>query len=496
MAQEINTEQGRKNDTVRIEGSVSGIASSYRYAPYMLGSWNDGKTSERSSFHAELKAHKKMGNEGRWSYGFGIDVLGGYNHTIDYRHYNPSGEWIENTWRPGAVRLIELYGEARWRSLYLSAGPRSFGSVLLDDELSSGDFTHSNNARPIPQVLVGFNDFQTIPLTKNWLQINWAVSYGRFFQNSYLTTQSNFLWSIYTQNLNYHYKYIHFRTNPEKPFSVTFGMQATGCIGGSSYIYLKGKLREEHHRGFRLKDVFKILLPFEGSGDEYYAGNSLGSWDLKARYRFGNDWQLSGYFEWPFEDGSGIGKLNGFDGIWGLELKPSGLKWLKRLVVEYLDFTNQSGPIHYAPQLTPGSTITTDNSGADNYYNNSYYGAFSYFGMSLGSPFIMSPFYNLDGSWEYLWNRTRGFHVAANGNISGCLGYIVKLSGQTAYGTGNFIVKHPRKNFSAMVEIKWHRNVGSGNLGIRGRIAIDRGKLRGNNLGAELGVSYSTNFSY
>lgn len=34
-----------------------------------------------------------------------------------------------------------------------------------------------------------------------------------------------------------------------------------------------------------------------------------------------NDSEIKAFFQKPFEDGSGIGWMNGFDGIWGLEYK-------------------------------------------------------------------------------------------------------------------------------------------------------------------------------
>ena len=95
--------------------------------------------------------------------------------------------------------------------------------------------------------------------------------------------------------------------------------------------------------------------------------------------------------ESPWEDGSGIGKLNGFDGLYGIEYSSGNKSIINGAVVEYLDFTNQSGPIHWAPNDFPGTTIKVQATGADDYYNNYAYNGYQYYGMSIGSPFIKSP---------------------------------------------------------------------------------------------------------
>ncbi len=96
-----------------------------------------------------------------------------------------------------------------------------------------------------------------------------------------------------------------------------------------------------------------MFIPREGTGEGFYQGNSLGSWDFKARYAFSGGSQLSAYFEWPWEDGSGIGKMNGWDGLWGLQYNFAKAGAVSKIVVEYFDFTNQSSTVHWAPSDDP-----------------------------------------------------------------------------------------------------------------------------------------------
>ena len=192
------------------------------------------------------------------------------------------------------------------------------------------------------------------------------------------------------------------------PFSATFGMQVGAFYGGQTTSYDNGKPGKTLHFSRGIKQIFKMLIPRDG-GQSYYSGSTLGSWDVAFRYRLHNGYTLRAYFQKPFEDGSGIGFLNGFDGVWGLEFRTHNGGYVSGVVAEYLDFTNQSGPLHWDPDDNPGTTITNRAEGADNYYNNHEYNPYAYYGMSIGTPFLLSPIYNTDGALLFLNNRVRGF---------------------------------------------------------------------------------------
>ena len=238
-----------------------------------------------------------------------------------------------------------------------------------------------------------------------------------------------------------------------------------------------------------------MFFPIEGSGEGYYKGNSLGSWDLKARYNFNNGSTLTAYFEWPWEDGSGIGKMNGWDGLWGLQYTFPESCPIGNVLVEYFDFTNQSGPIHYAPADNPGSSITEGLTGGDNYYNNDFYGPYSNYGMSIGSPFVLSPLYNLNGLPGFEHNRARGVHVALEGYMGSELSYIAKFSYQKAGGTGRIPSIILLSDTSLMFGLRWMPTYKLRGLSVRANVAMDTGGLRGSNVGCMLSFSYTGNFT-
>ncbi|MDE5880689.1 MAG: capsule assembly Wzi family protein, partial [Muribaculaceae bacterium] len=408
---------------VEYHASVTAQASSESLAPYMLGSWNEGRYAEGSGIWQEAGILKRLDMSKRFNWSAGFDYLAGVGQKTDYARWDDkTSTWGESAARRNAFRIQQLFGELKYRAVYLTLGMKYSHSLIVDDHLSSGDLTRSNNATPIPGIGAGFIDFVNIPFTKGWLQINGEIMYGRMMDSRFKKREFNFYDGVFSQDLYYNYKRCYFRTNPDKNFHIIIGMQAAGMFGGWDAKYKSGKIIRSEDRGFKLADVFQMFFPREG-GENYYTGNHLGTWDFKANYKLRDGSRLSAYFEWPWEDGSGIGRMNGWDGLWGIQYDFCRRGIVSKAVVEYLDFTNQSGPIHYDPEDNPFNPITGHAQGEDNYYNNDYYGAYTNYGMSIGTPFLMSPLYNQNGSLAYLHNRARGFHVALEGNPTEWLDY-------------------------------------------------------------------------
>lgn len=475
--------------------SLDAQTSSGRLAPYMLGSWNEGRFFEATGIWQEAGIEKQTDLAPRFSWGAGADYIVGSGSRADYRRWIPAEQqWTSHRVGRNAFRIQQLYAEVKYRSLLLTAGMKYSRSGIVDPSLSSGDLTRSNNATPIPGLGLAMIDFRDIPFTKGWVQVNAELMYGKMTDTRFDERQFNFYSGLHTTGLWYNYKRLYFRTNPAKPFQVVVGMQAAGMFGGSTYQYQRGVITEESVRGFRWSYVTQMLIPREG-GEAYYEGSHLGSWDLKATYDFRNGSKLKAYFEWPWEDGSGIGKMNGWDGLWGLQYDFPRKGIVSKVAVEYLDFTNQSGPIHFAPADHPDGFITGHADGADDYYNNGDYGAYANYGMGIGSPFLLAPIYNLSGMTDYLHNRARGFHAAVEGNPSPRWSWRAMLSWQKAGGNGWTPVIKRLHSTSAMIEATALPFAGIPQLQVSARVAIDRGDLRGNNFGARLAFSYSGDFT-
>lgn len=482
-----------------IDYTVSAIfnGSSGSFAPYFIGSLNNDRISRRYSSLADIKAAVEPDRTRRFSWGAGLEVMTGYSSPNYYERYYPeTQEWGSERNQSAAIWIQQAYAEIKFRSVFLRVGQKDPHSLLLDERLSSGDLTRSSNARGIPGVTVGFIDFVNIPFTNGWVQIEGIIEYAKFTDDRFNREQYNYYNWLLTVNDYYTYKRCYFRSKPSMPFSVTAGMQVGGQFGGSTYNYNRGVLMNSEHRGFRIADIFKMLFPIEGNGDSFYEGNTLGTWDFMARYRFKNGAEIKAAFQGPWEDGSGIGRSNGVDGLWGLYYTTPGRALVNGAAVEWLDFRNQSGPIHWNEDDYPGTTIISHASGGDNYYNNTTYCAYANYGMAIATPFLVAPIYNLNGYPGFLHNRARGLHLA----ITGCLGkyvnYSLKYSWQQAWGMGRIATPGCLIDNSAMAAVSWDAtNIAKG-LSVDTSFAFDAGSLRGNNFGFMLTARYSGSFNF
>lgn len=488
---------GAAQDSLLYRGTVLGNVSTGDFAPYFIGSLNNGRVVRSSSALLDLEARVDVDRSRRFRWGAGAEVLTGYSSKNTYGRYDAaSATWGSQRNGPAAIWIQQLYGEIKFRGVYLTVGQKSPRSRILDETLSSGDLTLSSNARGIPGVQAGFIDFQDIPLTKGWLQIDGVVQYGKYTDGRFRRHQFNDYNWVLTTGEYFIYRRCYFRTKPSQPFSATFGMQAAGQFGGTSRFYVKGDNWRTVRRGFRIEDAAKMFLPLLGNGDSYYEGSSLGSWDFMARYRLPDGSEIQAGFEWPWEDGSSIGHRNGWDGLWGIYYKSARRSVITGAAIEYLDFCNQSGPIHWAPHDWPGTSMTDECTGGDNYYNNDTYTAWANYGMAIATPFLVSPVYNLNGYPAFMNNCARGVHAAVNGCIGDHIDFSVKYSWQRGWGMGRMPSATSLDNHSVMAGVCWNAARLLPGLTVDLKAAADFGRLRGNNFGVLAAVTYSGSLKF
>lgn len=482
--------------TVLAEGHIS----SGRVAPYLLGAANGGRYSMRSGAQLEAAVEKPLNMSRRFSWTAGADVIAGYQKGAAYGLYNPeTSTWTSRTWSPAGARVMQLWGGVKYRGVLLWGGMRDRLSDIVDNALSSGDVVLSDNARAIPRMEIGFVDFQNIPFTHGWAQIYGTISYGKYADSRALEGRYNYYTSHITTGQLFTYKRVYFRSRTDRPLTVTVGMQAAGEFGGTTSAYSRGKLYSVTHNGHNLRAYWEMFLPGFGSrhSDGFMEGNHVGSWDFKGRYRLHNGMDLEGYFQWLWEDGSGMAKRNCTDGLWGVAVRmPGRYPAVKAVVAEYIDFRDQSGPVHWAPTDAPGTTIVTEATGADNVYNSTTFNAWANYGLGLGSTFPVPPLWNADGNPQFLHCRTRGMHVAATGYITPAVQWTAKFSHAVGWGTGRIPDADAAKNTSALVTATWDARAVAPGWAVAGKVAFDAGSLRGNNWGGMLSVTYSGSLAY
>ena len=183
------------------EGELLGTAgkSDSGLAPYYIMSNNGGVVTQSKTLNFRAKAWKDLDLSRRFSYSFGADFVTGAASEADYLRYDTqTGSLIPTGRKPAAIWLQQLYAEVKYRGVFLMAGMKERTSPLLNSSLGIGDYIQSNNARPVPEVRVGFVDFQDIPFTNGWVQIQGEISYGKYVQDNWLEDHYNY----YNQFIN------------------------------------------------------------------------------------------------------------------------------------------------------------------------------------------------------------------------------------------------------------------------------------------------------
>lgn len=486
-------------DPVVIEAKAAfeANAANGSLAPYYMASNRHGTLTQSRGAALNLSLEKPMTLDRRFSWGFGAEGWFGVTNKTAYDQFRQSTQsWGVSRQAPANAWLQQLYAEVKFRGVFLEVGLKEQKAALVDESLSSGDLVHGINARPIPGARAGFVDFQNIPFTNGWVQIQGELGFWKYIDNDW---QKNHF-SFYTYHVNlgswHNYKRCFFRTKPSMPFSLTIGMQAAAQFSGTTTNYRLGQITGEEHFSLKPKDFLDMIVLRQG--DDYWKGNHVGSWDIQGRYHFRSGHELKLYVQWLWEDGSGIGKLNGWDGLWGIEWKsPRKDAPVSAVVFEVLTFMNQSGPLHYDPADIPGTSMTESQAtGADNYYNNTWYNGYAYYGMSLGSPMFISPIYNTDGfTTAFVDNRFWGMHAGLSGSIVSGLDWRVLASWRKFYGTIMLPRINPVHDFSAMAEATWNVAAVPG-LRLKVQAAFDAGNSPlGNKGGALVGISYSGLFN-
>jgi hypothetical protein len=158
-------------------------------------------------------------------------------------------------------------------------------------------------------------------------------------------------------------------------------------------------------------------------------------------------------------------------------------------VVEYLQTTNQCGPLHWDSGDYPEpirSQITDYVTGNDNYYNHYFYDSYAHYGMVFGNPLITSPIYNRDGSTGFSDNRVKAWHVAVNGELTDRLSYVVKGSYREGWGTYYKPIYPKRHSFDALIQGCYDLRPWT----FSAAYAFDSGNIYGNGSTFDFKISY------
>ncbi len=387
------------------------------------------------------------------------------------------------------VYIQQAYAELGYKSLLLSVGSRETYRSLWDRDLSSGDLMLSPNARPIPEIDLSMPAFTVVPGLKGWIQVKGDIAVGRSFDTDYLEDFIR-IPQEYTQNSLWHHKSFFLRINDTRngfPLTLALGLQHTAQWGGTSTNPKKGV--QPHS----LKDLVRVFFAQSGGNDATVSDqiNVLGSHQISYDFQLGytqKDWSLHAYYQHMSADKSGLLFYNGTDGLWGLQADFNSFPLIRKVVVEYMETRNQSGPFHFIAfdhDAHPGR-----GGGADDYYNNGEYTTgYSYFNRSIGSPLLPSPVYNTDRRLGFRSTRVSDWHLGMEGAFSPQLSYRMLFTVMNSWGRHYtpFLIKRTGSAFLAECHYTHPRLA---DWQFTGSVAGDTGNIVGDNgFGFSLKVS-------
>jgi len=344
----------------------------------------------------------------------------------------------------GTVWVQELYGELDWKFFRLNIGSKEDYTSILDQNLSSGDFDLSNNARPHPEVKLSFPDFVLIPKTKGRLYVKGDFAVGKFMDGDWQEETARPYNQQYTKDVLSHHKSVYFRLgnieNKDK-FQIIAGLDHHAQWGGSIF-YFEGMTQDytEQKQPKGLDDFFRVVVAKEGSSNAsvsdraFVSGSQVGSYHLRFDYKLKNADKLSVYTQHFFEDGSGMAFKNYRDMLLGFQYKSAKRQLLSNALFEYVYTKNQSGPIHFNLELDDEHKhLHSKGTGNDDYYNNAdYKQGRSYYGRTLGTALFLSPEFNESGRLYFESNRIISLHMGLEGYFCSNLGYrLLATTGQT-----------------------------------------------------------------
>lgn len=380
--------------------------------------------------------------------------------------------------------IQQAYTDFRYKWFGIFAGSKEMTAPLINSRLSSGELTWSGNSKPIPQIMIGIPEYLYL-LPR--LAIKGEISYGWFTDSNWMEAHTNLAaggW--YTKNIKYHHKEGFVRIGvPGGKWQLDFGMTLDTQFGGQM-VTASGVT----DLGNSLKDYFRIFIPGSAGEDKpvndalFYQGNFVGTEQIRGTYR-GKEVAVSLYLDNYFEDFSAMGKQNGWDGLWGLELKFKRFRPINNIVLEYLQTTNQSGPLHGLHEPEEGPVHKTG--GSDNYYNNGLYPGWAHWGMANGNPLLRSPIYNENGTLSFKYNRVKAVHLGWSGEISDEWEYMAKLTMNRTWGTHGAPTLDILENFSTYAAFQY-RPAKLKTWAFHASLGLDTGDIYGGNFGFQLKV--------
>jgi hypothetical protein len=427
--------------------------------------------------HSDYRSTKRDGQTRHFDWGYGIET-------------------VVNTGVINQFIIPEAYAKIRFRALELYAGRRRTIAGLVDTLLTSGAYSWSGNALPIPKVQIGTIGYTPLGFTKGFVAVNAFFNHG-WFNNGFV--EHSYL----------HQKAIYFRFGkPNSRFKVyaggnhevQWGGYAPSLAGISS---LSGQ--QDGRFESNLNAYYRVVSTLRGTetrpttpgviniDEANRIGNHLGSFDGGLEVSVGS-YQLLAYRQNLYETGALYYLTNLADGLNGLRIQRQnkGTGWLSvdHLLIEFLYTKSQGGDefVLDDPQRR----------GRNNYFNHSQYqDGWMYLGRAIGTPFLSPQTEvrtDLPPSRSIANNRVSLWHVGIHGYIAQRISWLAKLSYSRNYGTYDIPYPDGTNQLSALLTLNTPLNLPVlGNSMLNTSFGLDSGTLLPSSAGCFISIRKALN---
>lgn len=446
--------------------------------------YNAPSATLRAGFSSEYDTTRR-----RFDIGYGADLVA-------------NGSTNTNFPPTQVVLLQQAYIKARYGILEAYAGRRREVFGLVDTLLTSGSYSWSGNALPVPKIQIGIPRFTPIGFTKGWLSVMGTFAHGwlggTYVRHSFLHQKSLFFRVGKTQST--------FRAYAGVNHDVVWGGVSPELVGTG--IVTSERLPASFHDYLLvvsgLRTGSQSIIPVGTDLTDFditnRIGNHLGSIDLALDIDLRRH-SLFLYRQNPFDSGALFYLTSIADGLNGIRLRNHNPEALFQTVLfEYLNTTNQGGPefVIEDPQRR----------GKVNYFNNAQFrDGWAYQRQTLGTPFI-NPAYDSNGRTSFggftANNRVQAWHLGVSGTLPIRASwlkqgptYLTKLSYSNNLGLYDVPYVPSITQFSGLFQvaaaIQSQGGVGSVIDGTEliGRVAVDVGGLYSTSTGIYLGIRRS-----
>lgn len=349
-----------QQDSTTYFAEVGGMAATSSNTPFWLRANQFGTVPLQNPF-----AFAKVGGQTTW----------GTNSRKPQLHLQT--EMVANLGATSQLLLPVASATFRYRRFEVYAGRRKEFFGLGDTLLTSGSYSWSGNALPLPKLHIGTRGFVPLGFTKGLFAFHATFSHGWFGKQD--SVQGSYL----------HQKTVFVRLGkPQWKAKFYLGMIHNVQWGGRSEFVPSYTINGKFPSSF--KDFLYLTVAKPPKGRNYtnidtlnQLGNHLGSIDLGTEIQL-KDWNLWIYHQHPFEDKSGLVFINFPDGMYGLRLKNNQ----KSIRI----FRLQQITLEYLTTMDKGRNLRDDLKNryeADNYFSHGQYiDGWVYKQRIIGTPFI------------------------------------------------------------------------------------------------------------